>query len=616
MLCACDAPLPPPTGAAVPLVSRGAEWSYWDLATPPPAGWHEAAFDDASWSRGRAELGYGDGDEVTLLRCRDGWPEATPCPEDEYGGRLLAAFFRRTFTVDDPAVFQRLRLHLLRDDGAVVYLNGDEVARANMPPGAIGHDTLAATRARREDSWVDYRLEPSLLAAGRNVLAVEVHQASPASSDLSFDLELSGFDPRRIALTRGPYLQQATPRSMVVRWRTRDATPSVVRWGPSPDRLERESRIEEPVTEHTVVLEPLEPSARVCYAVVAREISLAGGDVEHCFDTPPEVGSALDPLEPLRIWVLGDSGTGDRNARRVRDAFERWNNGRPLDFLLMLGDNAYEDGTDAEHQAGIFDMYPRSLRRAVLWPSLGNHDTRSANSTREDGPYFDAFDLPRDGEAGGTPSGTEAYYSFDHGDLHVIMLDSADSVIAPDARQVEWLRRDLAASDAAWTIAVVHHPPYSRGGHDSDWEGDSSGRLVAAREVLGPLFEAEGVDLVLSGHSHVYERTPLLAGHFGASDSFDPTRHVVDSGFVLNDFWSYSQDEGRGTLYVVAGSSGKLTHPQHPRGTLDHPAMAVAVRAMGSLLLEVGPRRIRGTFVDDAGTVRDRFALHRSPPDG
>ena len=129
----------------------------------------------------------------------------------------------------------------------------------------------------------------------------------------------------------------------------------------------------------------------------------------------------------------------------------------------MLGDSAYQSGTDAEFQNAVFNMYPMLLRQSVLWPTLGCHDSISADSTSQSGPYFDIFSVPRNAEAGGVASGTEAYYSFDFGNIHFIVLDSFESSRAPNGAMLTWLTSDLAATTQPWIIAYWHHPPYSKG---------------------------------------------------------------------------------------------------------------------------------------------------------
>jgi hypothetical protein len=446
--------------------------------------------------------------------------------------------------------------------------------------------------------------------SGTNLLAVEVHQANPRSSDLSFDLDLIETDGRPV-ITRGPYLQRGTARTITIRWRTRRPASSRVVLGPAPARLNKEVTRSELTTEHEVTLRGLEPRTRYYYAVGSTGGLAAGGDEAHSFVTSPRVGTE----QPTRVWVLGDSGTADLNARAVRDAYRSFAGGRRTDVWLMLGDNAYERGTDRQYQRAVFDMYPEELRSTVLWPALGNHDAYSASSKTQSGVYFDVFTLPRRGEAGGLISGTEAYYSFDYGNIHFVCLDSHDSDRSPSGAMMTWLVADLADTRADWIIAYWHHPPYSKGSHDSDSRLDSAGRLVEMRENALPILEAGGVDLVLSGHSHSYERSFLVDGHYGPSDTLDEAAMIVDGGDGRRDGdGAYAKPARRaaheGTVYVVAGTSG-----QTGGGSLDHPVMFLSLDELGSLVLDIEGRRLDALFLDSNGEIRDRFAIDKRPPE-
>ncbi|HNR98169.1 MAG TPA: dockerin type I repeat-containing protein [Planctomycetota bacterium] len=160
------------------IIPAGSVWKYWDKNVDQGTAWREPAFDDSAWASGPAELGYGDGDEATVI---DGGPS---------NNRNPTAYFRREFRIEDPSRFLALRIGLKRDDGAVVYLNGTEVFRSNMPAGTIGYKTWASSSGTSESTFFTQEAEASLLAAGENLIACEVHQANATSSDLSFDLTL------------------------------------------------------------------------------------------------------------------------------------------------------------------------------------------------------------------------------------------------------------------------------------------------------------------------------------------------------------------------------------------------------------------------------------------
>ena len=171
------------TTTSTSLVAQGATWKYLDNGSDQGAAWRSTGFNDAAWQSGPAQLGYGDGDEATTV-------DYGSDPNNKY----ITTYFRKTFTVTDPSQFNGLTLDLLRDDGAVIYINGQEVVRSNMPTGTIGYQTLAATAIGGDDETTNfyaYTLNPSLLSLGTNTIAVEIHQCAVNSSDISFDLRLT-----------------------------------------------------------------------------------------------------------------------------------------------------------------------------------------------------------------------------------------------------------------------------------------------------------------------------------------------------------------------------------------------------------------------------------------
>ena len=398
-------------------------------------------------------------------------------------------------------------------------------------------------------------------------------------------------------LVRGPYLQQGTATSGILRWRTSAATASRVEYGPAPDQLINVEDDAALVVDHLVKVDNLAPGTRTYYAIGSPQGRLAGGDSAHFFATAPAPGAA----HPVRIWVIGDSGTASAAAANVRDAFLTYAGTARPDLWLMLGDNAYLSGTDSEYQRAVFDFYPSVLRSTWLWPTIGNHDALSADSPTQSGPYFDIFTLPTSGEAGGLLSGTEAYYAFDWADIHFVVLDSSDSDLAPGSAQMQWLTADLALRNRQWLICIFHHPPYTKGSHDSDNAGDSAGRMQAMRQTALPLLEAAGVDLVLTGHSHSYERSYLLAGHYGPSPTLTAAM-VLDGGD--GDPLGNGAYQTPGTVYAVAGSSGQVQ-----TGSLNHPAMVVSMATLGSMVLDVAGGRLDAVFLDDAGSIEDAFTL-------
>ncbi len=408
---------------------------------------------------------------------------------------------------------------------------------------------------------------------------------------------------------RGPYLQSGTTNSMIVRWRTDAPTNSKILFGTDLFDLKDTIVDFELLLDHEVFIPGLTPNTKYYYALGDSNGLLAGGTAEYFFKTSPVNRSH----EPVRAWILGDCGTGTDQARAVRDAYENYVGSDHTDLILLLGDNAYESGLDSEYQQKFFqNMYEDQLIQSVLWPSPGNHDLRSAKSATQSGPYYDIFTLPTNAEAGGLASGTEAYYSFDYANIHFVSLDSDDSGHDPTDPMLVWMDDDLHSTEQDWKIVFLHHPPYSKGSHDSD----SSSLLIKIRENFVPIWEAAGVDLVIAGHSHSYERSFLIHSHHGFSPTLDSSM-VLDPGDGQQggdgayQKYGTGPDAGAGTVYVVAGSSGKLSG-----GTFDHPAMFTGFKAMGSVSLEVTGLQLDLKFIDSEGSILDFFTITKREPVG
>ena len=176
---------PAPPSATKPTVKRlvpgGSRWRYQDDGKKPAKAWAKPRYSDKGWNHGRGQLGYGDGDEKTVLR------SATKAK------RPITTYFRSTFDAGkDLSGVKGLRLRTLVDDGAAVYLNGHRIWLTNLPNRPLDHRTRALKPVAGADEvrWTQVDLPRTWLRQGRNLLAVEVHQQRAASTDISFDLAL------------------------------------------------------------------------------------------------------------------------------------------------------------------------------------------------------------------------------------------------------------------------------------------------------------------------------------------------------------------------------------------------------------------------------------------
>ncbi|MDB6024571.1 MAG: uncharacterized protein JWM68_794 [Verrucomicrobiales bacterium] len=405
-------------------------------------------------------------------------------------------------------------------------------------------------------------------------------------------------------ITRGPYLQLGTPNSIIVRWRTAGTNTSVVYYGLRAEKLDQKTKSAGILAEHVVLLSELTPATKYFYTIGTTNGPLPGAST-NSFVTSPESGTR----KPIRVWVIGDPGTQFPQQRKVRDAYYKWTGKRHTDLWLMLGDNAYSFGRDSEYQGAIFDTYGKMLSQSVAWPTLGNHDARSADSKTQSGVYYDIFSLPTQGQAGGVMSGTEAYYSYNYGNVHFVCFNSCDIDRSPNGEMLKWLRIDLAANKLDWTVAYFHHPPYTKGSHTSDDVKGENTDLTEIRENVIPILEQGGTDLVLCGHSHDYERTPLLDGHYGRSNTLtDAHKKNKGNGQEDGDGPYRKPTLGpaphEGTVYVVAGSSGKISG-----GELNHPAMCFSTNSLGSLVLDFNGPRMDATFLSEKAEKLDHFTI-------
>ncbi len=637
------------------------------VAAPPSAKdgpqFFERGFNDKNWgwSSGRIRaqpssspvLPGAAASTSTLVK-----PALLPVTRDIPSTFTPVGRYRRVFTWDAATMPGAAVLRILRGDGAVFYLNGREVARdpklfpTLRPLSSSGPSPRPVVRSSgtvvpRPTSTArpllplhplsDHVLNgvpdqggPNLpfstqiclsahsLVAGENLLAVEVFRRTGDVNEISFDLDLvMQTEP---VLLRGPYLQMGTSGSLVVRWRTDCPAPSRIALGDVPGTVDRLVSDDRMVTDHEVQVQGLAAAHLYHYAVGQPRAGdagirwLAGGDTDTFFVTTP------DKPHPTRIWVLGDSGTKGAGAAAVREAYTRQAAGRTTDVWLMLGDNAYDRGFDYEHQGAVFDMYPRYLRQNVLWPAVGNHETSQLHEISQvsRSPYFDIFTLPTRGEAGGLGSGTERYYAFDHGDIHFVCLDSMTTSMEATAlsrrypeAMLTWLDQDLAANRRPFVVAFFHHPPYTKGTHDSDSSGDYESHLV--RKQILPILEKFGTDLVLSGHSHVYERSFLMGGHYDVSSTFNPAMKKDGSSGRADEGHAYKKTLGAansGTVYMVAGSSGQTTS----RVKLNHPAMFISMPRLGSVVIDVDQGSLTSQFLRDDGVIADHFTIQKSAP--
>jgi hypothetical protein len=603
------------------------QWKYRGGGTNlDAAAWKTLAYTETNWQTGNAALGAG-----TVA------PINTTLPADNSaggfgptGGRYSTLYFRKVVNISNLSSYSNIKLNAKFDDGIVVWVNGTEAYRNNVGTGTVNYNTWAAGAIANNGADIyTSNLNNSLFVNGDNIIAVEVHQVNNSSSDLYFDLELIGLDGTA-SVTRGPYLQSGGQSSITLRWRSDVATNSRVEWGPAFNDYSGGTVDSATLTtEHIVTISGLTPDTKYFYRIGSTG-AVHQQATNNYFVTLPTTGTA----RKLRFAAFGDCGANNTNQVNTKNALLSYLGTNNLDALLTIGDNAYSSGTDAQFQSGFFDIYQNDiLRFTKLYTGLGNHDygNTSANTGVRNNAYYSSFTMPTNGELGGVASGTEAYYSYDIGNVHFIALDSygrengnTTKMYDTLGAQAVWLKSDLAANTKRFTIAYFHHPPYTKTSHDSDLETD----LQAIREKFIRILERFGVDIVLCGHAHGFERTSLLKNYYTTNGA---TPGLLDANYVAASHsantssgryngtansCAYTYNSGKynhGSMYIVSGSAGQIG------GSAAGYPLNAAVYSNntqgGSLYIEVDSNRLDAKFISHNGTsapvLRDSFTIFK-----
>lgn len=308
----------------------------------------------------------------------------------------------------------------------------------------------------------------------------------------------------------GPLVQRAGQRELTLVWylsRPTGEAPVVRLTEPS-----REVPVEVSGRRCRAVLGDLAPDTSYGYQILLGERRLA----EHAFRTSKPAGAAFN------FVVFGDSGTGGREQYELAGLMV----GVEPDFLLHTGDVVYPTGARTDYRERFFLPYRALLATVGFWPSLGNHDL--AAEPGEDPGYFEVFELPENGPPGLPP---EHNYWFDYATARIVVVDSNLEEARLGADVAPWLGQVLADPTPRWKFVVFHHPPYTGGKYAPD---------ERIQRTLVPVFEQTGVDVVFSGHDHLYQRT-----------------FPIRQGQVATD--------GDGVVYVISGAGGaRLYEPLPP----------------------------------------------------
>ncbi len=467
---------------AQPLIGITDSWAYSaGVAEPSPSdppAWQRVGFDDSSWPRGPMGFSSGVHNEAT--------------PLFGMAGSYNSVFLRRQFVVTNRADIAWLYLRLDVEDGAVVYLNGSEVHRVGLAGNAgtgVPFNAAAANRDRTGPDDIDVSASLPQLVNGTNVLAIQVHSSGLFDGNLACIAELLA------NFTRSPIVQSVAKDTAKVLWKTGSNLTGRVEFGLSAPTGQSAS-LPANATLQIATVDGLQPGTNYVYRVVVSDGVRTGRSMISTLSTAPTNGIT-------RFSALGDSGNGGLTQYAVAASLRTWN----PDLVLHMGDVIYPAFSNSLADIRCLSVYQRQMASTPYYFTFGNHDLYS----NDDGPYLNSFALPTN-----SASGTSHYYSFDHGDVHFVSVflptltpfsQQATYGLAVGSAQYNWLTNDLATTSRRWKVLFFHAPMNTSSAHRyDDLNGNGTYDRFEISAILDPVCERHGVQLVLNGHDHNYER--------------------------------------------------------------------------------------------------------------
>ncbi len=464
--------------ADIGLIRIGDSWRYFKgVAEPAPSNlWTTLDFDDQAWPASRS--GFAAYSELTVF--------------PDYGTAYRTLYFRKPFVVTDTNNIADLVFRIDYDDGFVAYLNGVEVVRRGA--GGVTNAPVPVTatvlyHARGYTEEILLTNSTSLLQNGTNVFAVQLLGFG------EFDYS-AAFVPELLAnVIRGPFIQNTTPTSAQIAWKTLSRSGAALDFGTNLTNIER-IEVDLSETNHLATVSGLQPNTEYHYRIINRFGARETVSDWSSFRTFKESGD-------VTFHVLGDSGWGTLPQYQIAEQMAR----SPADLLMHVGDIVYYSITHYNADLRCFSVYQDQMKTMPWFVALGNHDMYVDKQAA-----MESFYLPTN-----SVTGTEHYYSFDHGDVHFVVVWSDLQALAdyrPGSPQYLWLEEDLGRTTKPWKFMFFHHTWRSSSVHGvwDDYDGNLVKDSVQLDQAFAALARRFGVQMIFNGHDHCYERLAPSGG--------------------------------------------------------------------------------------------------------
>jgi len=505
-------------------------WRYLDEKTDPAQAddrlsWTLETFDDSGWKEAVGSFGAKEGELSALGTVAQ--PDNLLNHYGDSGNALPVYFFRAVVNIDHSALVQSLLCSIRFDDAIIVYLNGVAVYSDNVSPDGYASNLSYGSASSFSDpiqKSVNIR-DVSMLHDGANVIAVELHQCHPSSSDIYFDFEqLTTSDAKGAeqALLLNPLVFLGrTPSEVTVSWFSAVQNESVL-------RIATANREGAPLEEFTAVPVRIRYSDTTgFYAYSSYLTGLHEGSYAYCIENAAgksdvwtlHIGSAQS--EQTSFLFAGDPQILDESPSNWGDALAAALAADPDAAFLLIAGDLVNDGT-MESQFTGFASAP-GLRSYPMATAIGNHDEGALIYEHLLQPNFDS------------ESGDFYFY---YGSMLVVAIDSNRYLPVTHAsfvRQAALQYEKDNGTEPNWTILLAHHSVFAGAQHEPE-----EGMLRLQKMIVSICTQAD-VDLILSGHEHIYSRSYVMAGDTRAAGQQEGDR-------------SYKKSSGQ-TLYVSGGSS-------------------------------------------------------------
>ena len=358
-------------------------------------------------------------------------------------------------------------------------------------PGRIDVTWGASTDSHSMGGYLIYRTDQSNPIADLPVALARVYSDTNVVPGVTYGYRVKAYDSAGnvsaqsslrsaaplgagvVQIVRGPLVQQVDQSSARITWQTSIAAPSELQYTAGGTT----TSVTDPVarTNHAVLIDGLLAGASISYTISYPTSTKTGS-----FRTCGAVGDAS------KFALVGDFGGGGTPEKDIATHIAAYGS----DAIISVGDNVYPAGEDVDFPAKFFTPYASAFAGASFWTAFGNHEVYDPGAAAT--------------HANLTQPGNESVFSFDCSSVHVLVLNT-EIPFGPGSPQYAFAQTDLASATAPWRIVVMHRPPYSSSTLPSFG-------AIDVRNALTPLFEQFGVQLVVTGHSHNYERTSAING--------------------------------------------------------------------------------------------------------